>query len=291
MFYLYLAPLFSPQQYVLACVEDITYHLVRVAGRPLDRLDSIKPVGASVPAPPLSTPLKASSLSLAADFEHSFSSGRQSRLGCWPLSASDSLLAAPISGISVSVGHNNVEYIPTVKISTSNNIAISNNLANPVHNSFDQSSLPTCDSTQSPLLKTRRTTNESTPDSFVRLVGLHLSLDAGIQPYVHLGQPMTTAHIAQHTNRVAPCSNGNLFKDIPSLDVTAAEKEGETSKNRLGVDGSSTKWSPGSEYESTGSSSKLHLIVYYHDAIGILDFIILKSVFDKSLRHNWNPGD
>lgn len=33
------------------------------------------------------------------------------------------------------------------------------------------------------------------------------------------------------------------------------------------------------------------LLVQYHDMPDVVDFVILRQIHDKYMRHNWNPGD
>lgn len=41
----------------------------------------------------------------------------------------------------------------------------------------------------------------------------------------------------------------------------------------------------------TGEPTGLHFTVIYHDMPDVVDFLILRQVHDKYIRHNWNPGD
>jgi len=41
----------------------------------------------------------------------------------------------------------------------------------------------------------------------------------------------------------------------------------------------------------TGELTGTNFIVRYHDIPDVVDFLILRQVHDKYIRHNWNPGD
>lgn len=85
----------------------------------------------------------------------------------------------------------------------------------------------------------------------------------------------------------APPSSLTVLPEIPSTDsfvrLVTLRLSPEADQPYLGLSGEQ-------QTPQSGDNLMSHLFVRYHDVDGVLDFLVLRNVFDQAIVRSWNTG-